>query len=205
MSEGDGRLGEGLGRLDGQAAVGLADLLGVVVEEGDDVEAPVVEPPIFQQGPAQVPPADQGRRPDAVDPEDAPEGLAQLLDPVADARVAELPEEGEVLADLGVVDRQGRAEPAAGDGRLALALEGFELAEVEAHPADDGLGGQLVSRWARGEDPAREGSVGQASGPISDRPGHPRLYRIRRIRSSDRRLAPARAGCPAGGRRRRGR
>ena len=70
----------------------------------------------------------------------------QLLDPVADAGIAELAEEGQVLADLGVLDRQGRAELAAGDGRLPLPLEGFELPEVEADPAHDGLGGQLLSR-----------------------------------------------------------
>ena len=62
-------------------------------------------------------------RPVAVDPQDVPQGGDQLLDPVADAGIAELAEEGEVLADLGVVDRQGRAELAAGDRGLTLALE----------------------------------------------------------------------------------
>ena len=103
------------------------------------------EPAVLEQGPAEVAQADQGQRPVAVDPQDVPQGGDQLLDPVADAGIAELAEEREVLADLGILDRQRLAELAAGDGRLALTLERLELPEVEADPAHDGLGGQLHS------------------------------------------------------------
>ena len=125
--------------------VTLADLLGVVVEQGDDVEAAGAEAAILEQGPAQVAQTDQGQRPVVVDPQDVPQGGDQLLDPVADPGMAELAEEREVLADLGILDRQRLAELAARDRRMALALEGLELPEVEAHPAHDGLGGQLHS------------------------------------------------------------
>src|SRR5205814_2403632 len=74
------------------------------------------------------------------------EGVDQLLDPVADPRVAELSEEREVLPDLRVVDPERRAELAAGDRGVPLSLEGFELAEVQADPADHRLGGQLLAR-----------------------------------------------------------
>ncbi len=94
---GSDRLAERLDRLDDQAVVFLADLVRVVVEQGDDVEAAGPEPAVPQQGPAQVAQADQGQRPVVVDPEDVPQRVDQLFDPVADARMAELPKNARSL------------------------------------------------------------------------------------------------------------
>ena len=59
--------------------------------------------------------------------------------------MAKLAEEGKVLADLSILDRQRGAELAARDRRMTLELERFELPEIEADAAHNGLGGQLHS------------------------------------------------------------
>ena len=90
-----------------------------------------------------------------VDPQDAPEGVGEFLDPVADAGVAELTEEGKILADLRIVDRQARAKLVARNRRQALATESFELAKVQAHAADDGLGCRLIANRSATRVPQR--------------------------------------------------
>ena len=64
----------------------------------------------------------------------------QLLAAVADARVAEMAEAGEVLADLGVGEAQQPAELAGADRRLAVPHQVLQLAQVEAQPVDHRLG-----------------------------------------------------------------
>jgi hypothetical protein len=140
------RAGELVQRLDGQAGIGLADLLRIIVEQGRDLEASAAEPAILQQGAAEVSHADHRRRPRAVDAEDAAESVEKLVDVIADAGMAELTEKRQILADLGIVDRQGGTEAAAGDRRLALSLGGLKLADVETDSTDNGLGRQLVRR-----------------------------------------------------------
>ena len=110
------------------------------------METPCPEPAIPEQGSSQVTQPDERQRPIVVDAEDMPERVDQLLDPVTDARMAELAEKRQILADLGILDRERLAELAAGDGRVALPLIGFELSQVETHPPDDRLGGHLHSR-----------------------------------------------------------
>ena len=51
-----------------------------------------------------------------VDSEDVPQRADQLFDGIADARMAKLTEEGQILADLGVLDRERLAKLTAGDG-----------------------------------------------------------------------------------------
>ena len=110
------------------------------------MESAGAEAAISQQGSTQVSQTDQGQRPVVVDPEDMPQGVDQLLDAIADARMAELAEKREILADLRILDREGLAELAARDGLEALALIGLELPQVETHPPHNGLGGHLHSR-----------------------------------------------------------
>jgi hypothetical protein len=59
--------------------------------------------------------------------------------------VAELAEVGEVFADLSVGEAEGFAELFGGDGSAVFALEGFELAQVEAQAADGGIGDEVGS------------------------------------------------------------
>ena len=138
--------GQVVERADDVSGVRGPDLLRVGVEHGHDVEPARVEPAILDERAAEVAEADHRRGPDAVDPQDAAEGVPQLVHAVADAGVAELAEEREVFADLGVADPELRPEPAAGDRRLPLGGEGFEPTEVQAHPADHRLGSQLLAR-----------------------------------------------------------
>ena len=81
-----------------------------------------------------------------IDAQDVAKGLDELIDPVADSRIAELAEERKILAHLCVVDREGRPELAARDGGVPLPLKGLELPEIKADAAHHGLGGQLLSR-----------------------------------------------------------
>src|SRR5580700_6400217 len=101
-----------------------------------------------------------------------PEGIDQLVDPIADAGMAELPEEREVLAHLGILDRERIAELAAGDRRAALALVSLELPEVETHSPHDRLGGDLHSRRL-GLGFAHQG-VSEAGGTASSETGRTR-------------------------------
>ena len=194
-------VGEGLDRLDGQAVVRLADLLRVVVEEGDDVEAPAAEPPVPQQGPPEVAQPDQGRAASrGRSPGSRRSAAIELLDPIADPGIAELAEEGQVLADLGVVDRQRRPEQAAGDRLVSLALEGFELSQVEADPAHHGLGGQLLSlgiasRVPHGLEDSGEGVRAKSMPCPLDRMYRPVFARVKGTRRAMMRAASPAAGC----------
>jgi hypothetical protein len=75
----------------------VADLLHIVVEERDNMEAATTEPAIPKQGPAEVPQSDQGQRPIAIDPQDAPERGDQFLDAVPDAGITELPKKRQIM------------------------------------------------------------------------------------------------------------
>ena len=141
---------------DDHVVVGLADLVRVVVEQSDDPEPPVAEPPVFEQGPAEVAQANQGQRPVAVDPQDAPERGAQLLDPVADPGIAELAEEGEILADLGVIDRQGGAELAARDRESPPASGTLRAGGGKGSPGRPRPWGPACRPRARVEGPSRQ-------------------------------------------------
>src|SRR5579883_289982 len=178
------RFAQGFDRLDNQPVVVLADLLRVVLEQGNHLEAARPETPILQQGPTEVPHADQRQRPLPVDPQDVPQGVDQLVDAVSDPGMSELAEEREILADLRVLDRQRLAELAAGDGGAALVLIGLQLPQVQADPPHHGLGGHLPSRRLPGSVTHRAFRDGEScrsdtgSGPMTrSMPSPRRLYR----------------------------
>jgi hypothetical protein len=136
--EGDG-FPKGVERFHDETLVFLADFPRVIVEEGRDLKSAGPEPAVFQQGPAQVPDPDQSQRPLSVDADDPSERGDQLVNPIADSRVAELTEERQVLPHLRILDRQGLAELIARNGRQSLPMERFELSEIEAETADHRL------------------------------------------------------------------
>ena len=59
---------------------------------------------------------------------------------IADARPAELSEVGQILADLHGSESERLGELVAGDGRDAIGLERFELAQIQAEPSDHWVG-----------------------------------------------------------------
>ena len=119
---------------DGEVAEGLADLAFVGIKDGGEAEAFAEEAAVGDEGAAEVAGTDEEDVPDFVSAEDFAELGDEFFDAVADAGVAELAEVGKVFADLGVGVAQGVAELLGGDGVLFGALEGFQLAEVEAEP-----------------------------------------------------------------------
>lgn len=96
-----------------------------------------------------------------VDPQNSAKRGTEFLDSVADAGMSKLPEECQVLAHLSVVDRQGGSELATRDRRMSLALEGFELSQVETDPPHHGFGGQLVTRRLASRLPHEVGGSGK--------------------------------------------
>src|SRR5207302_105276 len=109
-----------------------------------------VEAAVGAEGAAEVAGADEQDVPHLVRAEDAFDLEDEVVHAVADAGVAELAEVGEVLADLGIGEAEALAELAAGDRAAVLALERLELPQVEAEPADGGIGDQVrpqVGAW----------------------------------------------------------
>ncbi|MCE2726184.1 MAG: hypothetical protein LW698_05315 [Planctomycetaceae bacterium] len=110
----------------------------------------MAEAPVAEERLAEVAHAHHRHAPGMVGAEDVAHRPDQLVAAVADARIAELAEEAEVLADLGVAEPQQRAELAGGDRLLARGLEPLQLPEVEADPADHDLRhGRVGRRLAR--------------------------------------------------------
>src|SRR5262249_53741262 len=106
-------LPHGVERLDLKPLVDLPDLARIAVEDRHDVEPARGEAPILQQGTAQVTESDQGQRPITINPQNSPQRRDQVIDPIADPRMAKLAEECEVLANLRVLDRQRLSKLAA--------------------------------------------------------------------------------------------
>ena len=117
-----------------------ADLGGIAVEDGHDVEAALPEAAVLHQRAADLARADHADLIAPLEPEDLAEPIGQLGHRIAEAALAERAEEREVLPHL----RRGRAaarRQRAGADRLdSLPLELLEKAQVEREPADGGLG-----------------------------------------------------------------
>lgn len=146
-------------RLDGHVTELSADLLGVDVEGGEEVEAAHPEAVVAQQGVGEFAGADDDDRPLPLGTEDGPEGADELEDVVADAPPAELPEQGEVPADGGGAEVHAGGEFAAGDVVGVGGGEDFELAEVGAEPVDR-RGGDVFVHGDRAFPFGRAGAAG---------------------------------------------
>ena len=133
-----GDFGEVVHGFDGEFAKGVADFVGVGVEDSGESEAFSEEAAVGDECAAEVTGADEEDVPDLVGAEDFAELCDEFIDAVADAGVAELTEVGEVFADLSVGVSEGVAELFGGDGVFVGFLEGFELAQVEAEAVDGG-------------------------------------------------------------------
>ena len=99
-----------------------------------------------------------------VGAQDAADCDDQLFAAVADARIAEVPEIGQILANLGIGKAEQAAELTGTGGFVAVANQMLEFAQIKAQPIDDRLGGRpsaagsedlslasLMSRFVRPE------------------------------------------------------
>ena len=126
-----------------------ADALRVDVKRRHDAKALVAETLVAQQCAAQIARADHGHRPVAVGAQDLANGLDQVVAAIADARMAEMAEVGQVFAHLGIAKAQQSAELAGAGALVPVAHQVLQLAQVQAQPADDRLGdGALGGRAA---------------------------------------------------------
>ena len=99
-------LGQMVEVIDAHALDRGADPLGIDVEGGHDAKALVIESLVAQQGSAQVAGADHGHRPIAIGAQDFANGVDQVVAAIANAGMAEVPEIGQVLANLGVAEAE---------------------------------------------------------------------------------------------------
>ena len=128
-----------------QATVG-PDVLLIGVEGGGNPEVLAAEAAVAEQRLSEVAHPDHRHGPRVVRAEDVPHRPDQFFTAVADARVAELPEEAEVLANLGVTEAEQRAQLPRGDRVLAGRDQSLQFAQIERQPADDDLGNRCIRR-----------------------------------------------------------
>ena len=108
----------------------------VLVKDRQQLETPFGKPTEGDQRPPQVARSDEEHVRDPIRTQDAANLLDQLWDAVPDPGVAELPEIGEVLADLGVGEAERLTKLTAGDRLTVVLAKGLELSQVEAQPPD---------------------------------------------------------------------
>ncbi len=121
-------------------------LLGSLSKRATTWNPRVLNPRYRSNAAAQISQTDQRQRPVVVDAKNVPERTDQLFDRVPNTGMPELAEKSEILPNLGVLDRERLTELAARNRLLTLPLISFELPQVKAHPADNGLGRHLHSR-----------------------------------------------------------
>ena len=102
-------VGQTVQTVDGPALDFLADFRGINVEGHHDLKALVLKPPVAQQCPAEIADPDDDDRPVAIGSQYPLDLLDQFFATVADTRITNLSEVGQVFADLCV----GKAEPGA--------------------------------------------------------------------------------------------
>ena len=112
----------------------------IVVEHRHQFEAPGSETLVGGNRFAEVTGPDQQDVGDAIGAKDAAQAMDERHHFVADARATKLPKIGQILANLCVGESERLGEFAAGNGRDPIGLERFELAQIEAEPADRGVG-----------------------------------------------------------------
>ena len=139
--------------LDADALNRLADLRGVGIEGGLDREILPAEAAVAQQRLAEVAHAHHHHGPGMIGAEDVAHRADELVAAIADARIAKLTEEAEVLANLGIAEAEQRAELARRDRLLARGLEPLQFPQVEGETADDDLrhrrvGGDFAGLWS---------------------------------------------------------
>src|SRR5207245_10104810 len=106
------------------------------VEDPHNVEPLPTEFLVGVEGRADVPGADQGDLPSAIQPQDQPDFLPEPGDAVAQPALPEIPEVGEVLPNLGGGDPALVGEALRRDGAVAFNFQLFQHAVIAGEPAD---------------------------------------------------------------------
>ena len=125
----------------------LADLGGIGVEDGDESKSLGVETVVRRQRPPEISRSDQQNIPDFVGPQNSPDLGDQIVDAIANARMTELAEIGQILSYLRIGEMEAVAQLFAGYGSTLLAFERLELAQIKTQPSNSRIGNGFVSRW----------------------------------------------------------
>src|SRR5258706_1749696 len=107
------------------------------------MEAALLEAAVLDQRSADLTGADDDDLPLSAQPEDLAEAASQLGHGITQPALAERPEEGEVLPDLGGRSPTAPSEFVARDGLEASALKVLEEPQVRRQAADGGIGDSL--------------------------------------------------------------
>jgi hypothetical protein len=124
--------------LDREAIDKGTDLAEVGVEESDDAKAALLESAVAEQRPSQVSHTSHGHKPVAVNAKDSTNGVDQFAYGIADARLAQVAEVSEILANLCIRDSEGLPQLSTGDFLDSLAQKEFEPAQIQTESADAG-------------------------------------------------------------------
>ncbi len=118
----------------------MADLRGIDIEDGHDVEPPLAETAVLHQGTADLPRPDHGHPVAPLEPEDLAQPTGELGHRVAQPALPERAEERQVFPNL----RRGRPPP--GRQRLGadridpLLFEFFQESQIEREAANRAVG-----------------------------------------------------------------
>ena len=110
------------------------------VEDRRDVEVLLSEALVGEQSTADVPDADQRRIPGAIPPQHLPEMIVESSNLVADAGMTQLPEEGQVLSNLGTGQSKGGTQLFGAHGASPCSDQRPHLPEIQAESLDGGPG-----------------------------------------------------------------
>src|SRR5262249_20634397 len=133
-------------RMDGEPFNGLADFGRVDVTQGSHAESLLLETAIAEQGTGQIPDADEDRFPFPVDAKSMANGGRQFRGRITDARLAQVPEVGQVFADLSVAHSHTLTKLAAGNFGKAVALQRFQAPQIQTEPPGTGSGQPRIGR-----------------------------------------------------------
>ena len=103
---------------DDQAVLLLPYLIRVVIKDDDDSEILFFKTFVVKECSSKVAEADQGDVPGPVNPQNFSQTGNEISDVVADTRMAELPEIGQILTNLCIGQAQGRPQSTGGNSFL---------------------------------------------------------------------------------------
>ncbi len=106
------------------------------VERRDKLETLLTKALIAHQGPSEIAGPDDNHRPRSIRAQDATKLLDQRIGSVAHPGASELPEIGQILADLRGSSVESLSQFARGDFLHALADEILKLSQVQAQPTN---------------------------------------------------------------------
>jgi hypothetical protein len=140
--------GETVGRAHGESIDLSPDLRGIGIVETDNAKSALAESFVLRERRADLPHADDDDAPVAIEAEDLPHALRELVDGISETTLPERAEKGEILSHLRRGGAASGSQFIAGHGGLPRLLEFFEKAKVERESTNGGIGDPLQGAWA---------------------------------------------------------